>query len=156
MPFAEGTPVPVGRTRGEIETLVSKYGATRFASGWLDDEHAAISFVAKGRLVRFTLPLPTVAETLARLKKTQTYQFRAPAETTIASAHAAEQRRRWRCLLLSIKAKLEVVETGIETFEQAFLASIVTTENMTVYERIKLEESGVRMLAAMDGAAGQP
>jgi hypothetical protein len=112
MAFAEGTSVPVGRTRGEIESLVEKYGAKRFASGWLDDTKAAISFVAHGRLVRFVLPLPTKEETLARLKKTDRYRWSTPPVTTVDNALAAEQRRRWRCLLLAMKAKLEVVETG--------------------------------------------
>jgi hypothetical protein len=151
MPFAEGTTVPVGRTRGEIETLVAKYGATRFASGWSDDNRAAISFVAYGRLVRFVLPLPTKADIVATLKKTPKYRWHTPAAGVVENALGAEQRRRWRCLLLAMKAKLEVVETGIETFEQAFLANIVTAENMTVYERIKMEQSGVKLLSAAEG-----
>jgi hypothetical protein len=147
MPFAEGTSVPVGRTRAEIEALVQKYGATRFASGWADDNKAAINFVAHGRLVRFVLPLPTKLEILATLKKTATYHWKTPAASTVDSAHAAELRRRWRCLLLGIKARLELVESGIESFEEAFLSHVVTTDNITVYERIQLEESGVRLLA---------
>jgi len=147
--FAEGTSVPVGRTRGEIETLVEKYGATRFASGWMDDLKAAISFVAHGRLVRFVLPLPTKEQVVATLKKTnQRYRWSTPPASVVDNALAAEQRRRWRCLLLAMKAKLEVVETGIETFEQAFLANIVTSENMTVYERLTMEGSGVKLLSA--------
>ena len=98
MPFAEGTSVPEGRTRGEIETLVAKYGATRFASGWLDDNRSAISFVAHGRLVRFVLPLPTLQEIKVKLKKTKINLWRDPADTTIASALAAERRRRWKML----------------------------------------------------------
>lgn len=153
MAFAEGTSVPVGRTRGEIETLVEKYGATRFASGWMDDLKAAISFVAHGRLVRFVLPLPTKEQVVATLKKTPRYQWSTPPASVVDNALAAEQRRRWRCLLLAMKAKLEVVETGIETFEQAFLANIVTADNMTVYERLTMEDSGVKLLSAVwDGA----
>jgi len=34
MAYAENTKVPVEKTRAEIERLVGKYGATRFASGW--------------------------------------------------------------------------------------------------------------------------
>jgi hypothetical protein len=149
MPFAEGTSVPVGRTRGEIETLAEKYGATRFASGWLDDTHAAISFAAKGRLVRFVLPLPTKDESKEAARKAQRHNWMTPAEAKVDQVHAGELRRRWRCLLLAIKAKMEVVETGIETFDQAFLANIVTDGNMTVYEAIMMRDSGVRMLPAM-------
>lgn len=138
MPYAEGTTVPVERTRAEIERLITKYGATRFMSGW-QAENAAINFVAHGCLVRFVLPLPTDKE--AHAKYTRNAQ----------QWKEAEGRRRWRCLLLAIKSKLEVVETGIETFEQSFLANIVTEGNITVYERIKLGESGMRLLAAPEG-----
>ncbi len=156
MAFAEGTTVPAGKTRGEIEMLVQKYGAKRFASGWIDDTHAAISFVAHGRLVRFTLPLPTRDYASLMLKKTKRYQYSAPPANAIDSALEAEQRRRWRCLLLAMKAKLEVVETGIETFEQAFLANIVTADNMTVYEKITMAESGVLMLNPVAPNEGDP
>lgn len=149
MSYAENTTVPVAKTRGEIEALVEKYGATRFASGWMDDTKAAINFVAKGRLVRFVLPLPTRDDARVLAKKGLRYTWHSPTEKQIDDKLAAEQRRRWRCLLLAMKAKLEVVETGIETFEQAFLANIVTTDNMTIYERIKLDESDIRMLPAM-------
>jgi hypothetical protein len=149
MSYAEGTSVPVERSRAEIEATVARYGATRFASGW-DGDKAAINFVARGRLVRFALPLPTRESVVATLKKTDRYRWRTPAETTIADALSKEQRRRWRCLLLAIKSKLEVVETGIETFEQAFLANIVTAGNMTIYERLTLADSPVKMLAAPD------
>lgn len=87
MAFAEGTSVPVGRTRAEIETLVAKYGATRFAFGWIDDNQAAINFVAHGRLVRFVLPLPTKEEITATLKKTAKYQWQTPAQSTVDNAH---------------------------------------------------------------------
>jgi len=39
-------------------------------------------------------------------------------------------------MLLVIKAKFESVESGVETFEQAFLANVVTSSRLTVYERI--------------------
>lgn len=46
------------------------------------------------------------------------------------------RRQRGRALLLVIKAKLESIETGIETTEQAFLANVVLPGNATVHERI--------------------
>jgi hypothetical protein len=41
-------------------------------------------------------------------------------------------RQRWRALALVIKAKLEAFESGIETFEQAFLANILLPDGQTV------------------------
>lgn len=150
MAFAEGTVVPVAKTRGEVEALVQKYGATRFASGWVDDTKAAISFVASGRLVRFVLALPTDDD--AKKKTPRRRGWRSPTEAQWRKWKDAETRRRWRCLLLAIKAKLEVVESGIHSFEQEFLAHIVTSDNITVYEAIRLQSSGVKLL----GPAEEP
>jgi hypothetical protein len=148
MAFAEGTTVSPSKTRAEIENLVQKYGASRFAFGYLEDR-AAINFVASGRLVRFTVPLPTEKD--PRVRKRALSLSRSnwridPAR--LKTAIDEEERRRWRCLLLAIKSKFTTVESGIESFEEAFLANIVTTENLTIYERLKLAESPVRMLEA--------
>jgi hypothetical protein len=43
-----------------------------------------------------------------------------------------ETRRRWRCLVITIKSKLECVENGIATFEQEFLAHIVLPGGRTM------------------------
>jgi hypothetical protein len=46
-------------------------------------------------------------------------------------------RSRWRALFLCIKAKLESIESGIETFEDAFLAHIQMPDGKTVAEHVK-------------------
>ena len=54
-------------------------------------------------------------------------------------------------LLLAIKSKFEVVDTGIETFDEAFLANIVSAGGQTVYEKIQtMAMNGQRMLGAVD------
>ena len=150
-PYADGTTVPSTKTRMEIEMYLQKRGATRFAFGFLEDR-AAISFVASGRMVRFTIPNPTPEEKTvrARAQRLSRQNWRID-ETALARAVEEEERRRWRCLLLAIKSKFTTVESGIETFEEAFLANIVTTDNMTVWERIRLEESGLKLLPAGGG-----
>lgn len=152
MAFAEGTTVPVEKTRAEIEALVvRKHGASMFTSGMTIGKEAAISFAMHGRLVRFRLPLPSGKDpgVYKRAQRMSRYTWTAPEPNKLAQAIEEENRRRWRCLLLAIKAKLTIVESGIKTFEEEFLAEIVTEGNLTVYERIKLQESGVRMLSPM-------
>ena len=151
-PYAEGTTVAASKTRAEIEDYVAKRGATRFAFGFLEDR-AGISFVANGLMIRFTVPLPkeddkAIRARALRLSKSS-WRIDPP---KLVVAIDEENRRRWRCLLLAIKSKFTTVESGIESFEEAFLANIVTTDNMTVYERIKLENSGIRMLPAVEGS----
>ena len=49
---------------------------------------------------------------------------------------AQEVRRRWRALALSIKAKLETVESGIAEFETEFMPYMVLPNGKTVAENI--------------------
>lgn len=104
--YAERTAVPVDRSKSEIEQVLTRYGATQFVAGW-DRDTATIGFKVHDRAVRFMLPLP-------QLKDYGTQQ-------------QWEQacRQRWRAMALAVKAKLEVVEVGIATFEEEFLAHIV-------------------------------
>lgn len=104
--YAEGTSVPVERSRAEIERLVLRHGATSF--GHLSSaEGATVFFEVRGRRLRFTLPLP------------KRNAFRSE------DKWRAEERRRWRCLLLAIKSKFETVNNGIVSFDEEFLAHIV-------------------------------
>lgn len=152
MGYADGTTVAPEKTKAEIEAVVTKYGATHYGTA-NTPERSGITFVANGRMVRFALPMPSREETRAKLKRdTKRWRYYNVPDAVADEAVRAEVRRRWRCLLLAIKSKLEVVETGIETFEQAFLANIVTTDNMTVWERMKVEGSGVLLLEAAEGS----
>lgn len=65
-----------------------------------------------------------------------------PTRRTEAGAKQAmekENMRRWRALALAIKAKLEVVETGIATFEHEFGMNIVLPDGSTVAEHVLRE-----------------
>ncbi len=117
--FAEGTAVPVERSKTEIEKTLARFGADQFGYGSKEDG-AVIVFRAQGRHVRFILPLPGVKQ-----------QFQKK------DGREKEIRRRWRALNLCVKAKLESVATGIETFEESFMAHIVLPNGMTVAEHAK-------------------
>lgn len=114
--FAQTTKVPVERTRQEIESVLRRYGADQFISGW-EHGRAMLGFRARNRMIRFELVLPPPA-------KDGRAQQRIDQET----------RQRWRALLLVVKAKLEAVESHIATFEEEFLAHIVLPNNQTVGE----------------------
>lgn len=127
--FAKGTDVPVTRSRTEIESMLARYGATKFASGW-DRTNAVIMCEANGRHLRFVLPIPDASDkAFARdgrgSVRTQAHRIKAA---------DAEARRRWRALALVIKAKLEAVSTGITSFEEEFLAHIVVPGGKTFAE----------------------
>lgn len=109
--YAKKTKVTIEKSRTEIERLLQRYGATRYVQS-IEPDRGIILFEAHDRRLRFDLPLPKAGSPKAD----------------------AERRRRWRALTLSVKAKLESVASGIETFEQAFYANIVLPNGLTVYQ----------------------
>lgn len=128
--YAAKTDVPVERSRNEIEQTLKRYGADRFAY-FTEADRAIVVFEAKQRRIRFDLPLPKAIDKQSEQLK----------------------RSRWRALLLCIKAKLECVESKIETFEEAFLAHVVLPDGMTVmqhtHERIESAYKGGEMQALL-------
>src|SRR3954469_20151402 len=110
--FAEGTSVSVEKSRAEIEGLINRYGAT--STGFLTaPDRSVIVFEAKGRRIRFDLPLPSKDD--KRFGRDGRGSARSPAKRMEAWEQACRQK--WRALALVIKAKLEAVESGITTFE---------------------------------------
>lgn len=121
MKYAKTTTVSVEQTKAEIEVLLKRYKATNYAAGY-QGQLAFVMFSFADRAIRFNLFVPNAKD--KRFNQGRTNPQR-----------QAEQfeRSMWRSLLLVIKAKLECVETGIETIEEAFLAQTLvrTTEGGT-------------------------
>jgi len=128
--YAEQTQVPVDRSKAEIERLLQRYGAKEFAHGWRTGK-AVIQFGMKNRVVRFVLPLPDKQE-FARTPSGR----RTRTDTDILRAWEQGCRQRWRALTLTIKAKLESVESGIEEFDTAFMGQVVMPNGKTISEEI--------------------
>lgn len=127
--YAEATTVDAPRSRAEIERILERYGATGFMYGWQRDT-AIVAFEAKGRRIRFTIPLPD------RHDRAFTHTPTGLRRTAKSEQEAFEQatRQRWRALALVIKAKLEAVESGISEFQEEFMAFIVLPDGQTVGE----------------------
>lgn len=90
-----------------------------------------IGFSMHGRQVRFAITLPPLED----FATTPGGQKRNPAQQR--AAREAEERRRWRCLALSIKAKLEAVASEIVSFEDEFLANILLPNGTTVADQVR-------------------
>ena len=116
----------------EIEQTLARYGATSFASGWQGSK-AVVVFEAHKRRVKFILPLPDKAE----FKKDPRATWRVVPESVAQEKWEQEVRRLWRSMLLAIKAKLEVVNSGIATFEEEFLSHVVLPDGRTFGEWAK-------------------
>jgi hypothetical protein len=117
--FAEHTKVPVEQTRGEIQATLKRFGADQFS--FAQDEQqglACIMFRSHKRLVRFTI------------KTASDFERRGQGPSKLAALDRND-RQKWRALLLSIKAKLSAIESGIAEFEDEFLANVVVPGDTT-------------------------
>lgn len=115
MTYAANTTVPVTRSKQHIEKMILKLGATKYASGF-ENDRATILFEWKHRRIRFEVTIPMSVDPRDRAKNEK------------------QERVLWRGLWLVIKAKIEAVEQGVETFEEAFLAQIVLPSGDTFGE----------------------
>lgn len=125
--YASETSVSVEKSRAELESILSRYGADSF--GYVSEaQRAMIGFRVKGRTVRFIVPLPDRQEKrfwFTPHRRNQRSQQEAYKEWEQAC------RQRWRALVLCVKAKLEAVNAGITTFESEFLAHFVLKDGRT-------------------------
>lgn len=131
--YAANTSVSSDRSIAEIETTLRRYGAQKFMYG-RDEAKVLIAFEMHDRRLRFVLPIPTEEE----FTQTPTGRTRR-SKMIVVGQYEQAVRSRYRALLLSIKAKLESVESQIEEFEDAFMAQIVLPDGTTVGERLKVQ-----------------
>ncbi len=127
MAYATDTSVSVEKSRGELESILSRYGASKF--GYMtDDVRAIIAFQAHGKFVKFILPLPSEQDFMT--------DGRGGKRSAAVRLRARDKacRSRWRALCLCVKAKLEAVECGIASFETEFLAHFVMPGGKTFGE----------------------
>ena len=134
MSYAEGTQVSEAKTRLELEKILTRMGAAQF--GVMTDYEnrlATIAFVYKRVQVQMQIPLPNPKDRRFTHSKNGAW-LRSPeaAKREVES----EVRRRWRCLLLAIKAKLVAVQDGICTFEREFLPYMVCADGTTIADKL--------------------
>lgn len=126
--YAAETSVSPEKSRSEIERTLERYGASDFGY-MVTTSHAQVAFKVGEHTVRMRLGLPDVAE----FRTTTTGRARSVADARAAREKAVRQR--WRALTLAVKAKLEVIESGLATFEEEWFAYLVLPDGGTVYEQ---------------------
>lgn len=135
--YAEDTKVPVPRSREEFERLLERYGADQFVVGW-DALVWQVGFRHAGRLYRLRVARPNPADPAYQFSERRTpsgfvTRQRRTAEQ-VASVIDQEERRIWRVLVLVVKAKLEVIDLGLESFETAFMPYALLPDGSTMAE----------------------
>lgn len=134
--FAEGTSVPVEKTRADLEALLRKQGVLQRA--------VALDEVAGSALVLFTVPLATsrlqirLELTLPKLDDVLVARPRRGRTFVETRRLLWEQRcrERWRAMFLLVKAKFVAIELGVSTVEREFLADIALPDGSTVGARM--------------------
>lgn len=126
--YASRTKVDAGQSIAEIERTLERYGATDFAY-MKSQDRAVVVFQMRSRRMKMTLLLPQRKDFLY----TATGKPRT-SESAIDEEWQQHVRQRWRALLLVIKAKLEAIDSGIETFEQAWMPYMVLPNGQTATE----------------------
>jgi len=116
--YAKGTSVPASRTKTEIERTLTRYGVEEFYYG-TSSKGSGIAFKYQGRAYKMNVPMPKEGDyhTDAQFKQVQ--------------------RQMWRILLLALKAKLELVDAGMITFEDEFLAQTCLPNGATVGQHVQ-------------------
>ena len=123
--YAEGTEVSIDQSLLEIRTTLKRYGATKIL--FFDDAQSlVVNFEMRSRLIRFNIKLPPVND----FAKTPERRIQRSA-AQMQQAWEQACRQCYRALLLVIKAKLESIESEIETFDQAFMAHVVLPSGET-------------------------
>jgi len=132
--YASQTKVSSENSRADIERTLNRYGIDGYRYSSVPGQ-AMIEFSVHNRIIRFVLPLPKQDEfrltPKRRNKRSQSDQH---------SAWEQACRQRWRALLLSIKAKLEAVESQIATFEEEFMAHVVDPQTNKTLKEIVLPQ----------------
>lgn len=133
--FAEGTSVPVEKSKAELGALLARHGAQQ--TGFFEDrEHgrALVIFKMADRQIRLSVRLPDPADKRFTRVKGQTWKSRTAAQAQAAWEQAC--RESWRRVLLITKAKLEIVADGDSTLEREFLADVLLPDGRTVHEAL--------------------
>lgn len=123
----------------ELDTLVRRHGATAIAWGWQEDLGLnEFRFQLKGHIVKLAVREP------AKEEYARDGQGHKRSPKNLESALDKERRRRWRVLVIVVKAKLELIEGGDSTVEREFLADLLLPDmTTTVADEVlpKLEEA---------------
>lgn len=127
----QDTSVPVDKSQAAIRSMLRKYGADHFAFSESADL-AEVAFRSGVLAVRMRVPIrPMTAEAARAVAR----QRKRKQDTAESDRWESETRRVWRVLYWLLKSRMEAIDAGVETFEQAFLAHLLDPRSdRTVYE----------------------
>ena len=140
MSYAENTTVSVEQSQFEIKRILRKYGADKF--GAMEDRtQAHIMFGYDNLMIQISVPLPQREEFI------ETASGRPRKDSQVDQEFEKAIKRKWRSLVLLVKAKLVGVNDGLTTIEKEFLGDIVMKDGKTLATKLvpqvrKMAETG--------------
>lgn len=152
--YARGTSVTPTRTRSQLQTLLRKHGAEAVAL-MEDSIEIRVGFRLQGR--SFLLQVPSVTQNSVfldithgrRVKPRGWARLRTAQVRSMSNSIAkAEERERWRAVLLLVKSKLVAVSLGLTTVEREFLADLVLPDKRRVHEMLAGGEGPFKILGS--------
>ncbi len=129
--YAAGTSVSIDQTQMEIKSLLMRYGASDFMFAESKNGNAVIGFRYDGRMYRINVSLPATDDPVIGFSPNG--RQRTGAQTKKFWKQAC--RSVWRAVRMYIYARLEAVEIGITTMEEAFLADTMLSDGVRMAER---------------------
>lgn len=144
--YAEGTPVPVDRSRGEITGILATHGVERM--GWqTSPEGDELLFELAGHSYRFRIARPTLDEVQSAWDAEHPNAARGQrANLDWPGKLAAEWRRRWRANVLLLKAKLEFADGETSTVMRELMPYALLRDGRTLEEAITAGDKSVPLL----------
>lgn len=139
MTHAAKTDIPLMRSLADLEKLVRSKGYGSFVQGVSDEQIVAAFASEEGRQVRFIVPVRKADEALLEYMRGVASAAKGRRPATVAEAWEQHRRQLDRALLLTVKAKIECIEAGIETFEDAFMSQLALPDGSTVGRAVKRE-----------------
>lgn len=135
--YASATPVPISRSREEIERTLANYDAASHVLWGSSPQSIVLGFLYRGWQVRITVPVPP-RETY----RENPNDWRPRSDRQVELFYQAEVKRLYRVLLLLLKGKLEAIKSRGASAEAEFLPYFVLPSGATVAEQLgpELEE----------------
>ena len=138
--FMETTKIESSQTVGEIQSILSKYGASSIRMDYEDGEVTAILFTVKiddGDPIAFRLPCrwKEVQKLLDEKHPPDSYTYRG--ELIERNNVAQAKRVAWRQILRWVEAQLALAETNMVKVYEVFMPYLMMDKGLTLFEKME-------------------
>lgn len=141
--YALHSTVPADKTRIEIMAIIRSFGGAMQTVGWMDEQTEAVGFKLNGVPILLKVHHPPATrmtlDTVLTALRERNVGGAVKRPKTIDEAVTFEVNRRWRCLLIQVKAVATMIlDAGVDPVN-AFIGQVALPGNVTVAERIAPE-----------------